>query len=203
MVSTMAKRKRHTFFDNAIFLFAIVLVFWGIWAIDALIDGWSARDYGIRPGQKLGLLGIPVAPFLHANKTHLIGNTLPFLVLGGLTLFSGRKQFIFVSAGATLVSGIAIWFLADKGNTHLGASSLIFGYLGFLLVRACLSRDLRSGAIALLAGFLYGGILLTLLHNQAGISWHGHAFGLAGGAIAGWLLTGSKGRKARKAPVKL
>ncbi len=199
----MAKRKRHAFFDNSIFLFAIVLIFWGIWATDSFLDSWSARNHGIRPGQKQGLWGIPFAPFLHASRAHLIGNTLPFLALGGLTLLSGRKQFIFVSISATLISGIAIWFLAAPGKSHLGASSLIFGYLGFLLIRALLSRDLRSGVIALIAGFLYGGILLTLLRNQAGVSWHGHAFGLAGGIIAGFLLTGSKGRKARKAPIKM
>ena len=199
----MAKRKRHTFFDNTIFLFVIVLIFWGIWAIDSFVDSWSVRDHGIRPGQQQGLIGIPLAPFLHASRAHLIGNTLPFLVLGGLALLSGRKQFIFVSVCATLVSGIAIWFLAAPGKTHLGASSLIFGYLGFLLIRALLSRDLRSGTIALIAGFLYGGILLTLLRDQAGVSWHGHAFGLTGGIIAGLLLTGSKGSKARKAPIKM
>lgn len=199
----MAKRKRHAFFDNAIFLFVIVFIFWGIWAIDSFVDSWSVRDHGIRPGQQQGLIGIPLAPFLHASRAHLIGNTLPFLVLGGLALLSGRKQFIFVSVCATLVSGIAIWFLAAPGKTHLGASSLIFGYLGFLLIRALLSRDLRSGTIALIAGFLYGGILLTLLRDQAGVSWHGHAFGLAGGIIAGLLLTGSKGSKARKAPIKM
>lgn len=199
----MAKRKRHAFFDNAILLFIIVLIFWGIWAIDSLMDNWSARDHGIRPGQKESLLAILFAPFLHVSHAHLIGNTLPFLALGGLTLLSGRKQFIFVSLAAILVSGIAIWFLAASGKTHLGSSSLIFGYLGFLLTRAILSRDMRSAVIALIAGFLYGGILLTLLRDQAGVSWHGHAFGFAGGIIAGWLLTGSKGSKARKAPIKM
>ena len=203
MVLAMAKRKRHAFFDNAIFLFAIVLIFWGIWAIDSFIENWSARDHGIRPGKQQGLLAIPFAPFLHASRDHLIGNTLPFLALGALTLLNGRKHFIFVSVSATLVSGLAIWFFAAAGKTHLGSSSLIFGYLGFLLIRAFLSRDLRSGLIALIAGFLYGGILLTLLRNQDGVSWHGHAFGLAGGIIAGLLLTGSKGSKPRKAPIKL
>ena len=203
MVTAMTKRKRHAFFDNAILLFFIVLIFWGIWGIDSLMDNWNARDYGIRPGKKERLLAILFAPFLHASRDHLIGNTLPFLALGGLTLLSGRKQFIFISVTAILVSGIAIWFLAPPGKIHLGSSSLIFSYLGFLLMRAFLSRDLRSGLIALIAGFLYGGILLTLLRDQAGVSWHGHAFGLVGGLIAGWLLTGTKGTKARKAPIKM
>ena len=92
MVLAMAKRKRHAFFDNAIFLFAIVLIFWGIWAIDSFIENWSARDHGIRPGKQQGLLAIPFAPFLHASRDHLIGNTLPFLALGALTLLPWSRR---------------------------------------------------------------------------------------------------------------
>lgn len=194
---------RHPFFDNALFLFAFVAVFWGVEVVDALITGWDLDQYGVRPREKSGLLGIFAAPFLHGNFPHLIGNTIPFIALGGLVLLSGRDHFVLVSLIVTVVAGLGIWLFARSNSVHIGASSLIFGYLGFLLLRAWFGRDLRWGAIALLAAFLYGGLVLTLFRHQPGISWHGHAFGFLGGGLAAWLLTADKGRAPRKAPVEL
>ena len=51
--------------------------------------------------------------------------------------------------------------------------------------------------VALLALFLYGGLVLTLFRHVPGVSWHGHAFGFLGGALAAWLLT-PKSERVRK-----
>ena len=69
---------------------------------------------------------------------------------------------------------------------HIGASSLVFGYLGFLVLSTWFSRDWREAVIAVVAGLLYGGLVLTLLRNTPGISWHGHAFGFLGGIFCAW-----------------
>ena len=34
--------------------------------------------------------------------------------------------------------------------------------------------------------FLYGGILLALLHNNPGVSWLGHASGFVVGVLCAW-----------------
>jgi membrane associated rhomboid family serine protease len=195
-------RERHPFFDNAILLFAFVVVFWVIELVD-LIPGLDLDDHGVIPRERAGLLGIFTAPFLHGNFPHLIGNTLPFLVLGGLVMLGGRKGFVVVTFISALVAGAGIWLFAASRTNHIGASTLIFGYLGFLLLAAWFSRDWKRALLAIAAGFLYGGLVIALFKFTRGVSWHGHAFGFLGGALAAWLLAGDKGRKPRKAPIAL
>jgi hypothetical protein len=57
---------------------------------------------------------------------------------------------------------------------------LVFG-LGVL------RRDRPSVAAAMIAFFLYGGMLLTVLPREAGVSWQAHLGGAAAGLLAAWL----------------
>jgi membrane associated rhomboid family serine protease len=177
--------------DQAYFIFTIVGIFYFIELADVL-TGQSLEIWGgIYPRKLTGLIGIPLAPFLHGNWPHLFANTLPFIVLGGLVIISSnRERFVGVSCIIAGIAGIGTWLFA-KGGYHIGASSLIFGYLGFLLWRAWLGRNLGWTIIAVLAGFLYGSIIISLFRSQGqgGISWSGHAFGLAGGIIAAFIFT--------------
>ena len=177
------------FREQAFFIFGIVGVFWLIEIVDVIFKQKIERLGAIYPRDLTGLIGIPLAPFLHGNWGHLIGNTVPFVVLGGLVIISSdRKKFVGVSCIIALVAGLGTWTLA-KGGYHIGASSLVFGYLGFLLWRAWLGRSLAWTLVAVLAGVLYGGIILTLLRAPSGISWSGHFFGLAGGVVAAYAYT--------------
>ena len=200
MPETKSYRERHPFFDNALLLFGFVVVFWAIELID-LIPGLRLDEHGVIPRESIGLFGIFSAPFLHGDWTHLIGNTVPFLVLGGLVMLNGKKTFIVVTFISAVVAGLGIWLFARSHTNHIGASTLIFGYLGFLLLVAWFSRDWRRALIAIVACFLYGGLVFTLFRFKEGISWHGHVFGFVGGGFAAWLIAGDKGRKARSAPI--
>jgi membrane associated rhomboid family serine protease len=71
---------------------------------------------------------------------------------------------------------------------HIGASGVIFGYVGFLLARYYFDRRLSSGIIALIVGFSYGSILWGILPSTPGISWEGHLFGFLGGIAAARLI---------------
>ena len=175
--------------EQAFFIFSIVGILWLVELVD-LISGQSLELLGgIRPREAQGLIGVPLAPFLHGDWAHLIANTLPFIVLGGLVIISSNRQrFVGVSAIVVVFAGLGTWLFA-RGGYHIGASSLVFGYLGFLLWRAWLGRNFGWTIIALLAGFLYGEIIISLFKNQAGISWSGHFFGLLGGVIAAFAFT--------------
>lgn len=188
----MPTAKRKAFFDNAVILLGIVGIFWAVEILDVIFKHWHADQYGIQPRTLRGLGGIFAAPFLHGNFQHLIGNTIPFLALGGMVLLAGRTTFAVASFIITVVAGLGIWVLGTAGTVHIGASTLVFGYLAFLLWRGWLSRDWRWLGLALIAGFLYGGLVITLFKRVEGISWTGHAFGFVGGAVAAWLLTGNR-----------
>src|SRR5689334_10267800 len=75
---------------------AMVAVMWVVEVINA-VDGYSLDRFGIRPRATDGLDGIVFSPFLHGSWSHLIGNTVPFVVLGGLIALSGLARVALVT----------------------------------------------------------------------------------------------------------
>ena len=167
---------------------AFLAALWLAEALDLLLWHGGLDAFGIRPRTLSGLARIPVAPFLHAGFGHLLANTMPLLILCWLVLLRGVRDFIVVTVTATLVSGLGIWAFAASNTIHIGASGLIFGYLGYLAARGYFERSLAALALAAVALVLYGGILIGALPGQPGISWLGHLFGFFGGILAGYLL---------------
>ncbi len=163
---------------------SIVLLFWVIEIVDKAFFRGHLDAFGIRPRQLAGLAGIVFAPFLHGGFTHLIANTFPFLILGGMVYWRRPADFFPASVLSALIGGLGAWVLGAPGSVHVGASSIIFGYFGFLVARAWYDRDLKSTFLAFLAILLYGGIIWGIRPFQTGISWQGHLFGLIGGIYA-------------------
>ncbi|HBF34935.1 TPA: rhomboid family intramembrane serine protease [Candidatus Sumerlaeota bacterium] len=162
-----------------------VALVWAITFIDtALFHHRLANGLGVLPRRLLGLRGIVFMPFLHGNFSHVASNTVPFLILGGLVLCRGVKEFAIVSLCIMLVCGLGTWLAAPSGTVHVGASGLIFGYFGYLIMRAWYDGRFVSGLIAILVVVLYGGMIFGIRPFQQGISWQGHLFGLCGGIAA-------------------
>ncbi|PSP35877.1 MAG: hypothetical protein BRC57_04615 [Cyanobacteria bacterium QS_8_48_54] len=126
---------------------------------------------------------------------HLIANTIPFITLGWFVMLQRTSDFFIVTSITMLVSGLGIWLFGTSG-LHIGASSLIFGYLGFLLLRGYFQRNFASILLSVVVGLFYGGLLLGILPSQPGISWEGHLFGFIGGVLAARLIAKRK-RSAR------
>ena len=164
------------------------IVAWAIEAIDQFVVERPLDQYGIRPRDVDGLWGILCAPLLHGGFAHLAGNTVPFLVLGWLVLAARGSTFLPVSLIVIVAGGAGVWLMAPVGSVHIGASGLIFGYLGFLLFRGLFEFSLGSIVIAVLVGALYGGLLLGVLPGEEGVSWQAHLCGFVSGAIAAKLL---------------
>jgi membrane associated rhomboid family serine protease len=59
---------------------AMVILMWLVETID--VAAGDLDSAGIHPRDPDGLAGVAASPFLHASWGHLIGNTIPFLVLG-------------------------------------------------------------------------------------------------------------------------
>ena len=169
----------------------LVAIMWVLELVDILVFGQKLNLYGIIPRHLIGLRGILFAPFLHGGLGHLIANTIPFLVLGWFVMLQETRDFFVVTAITMLVSGLGVWLFGAPG-VHVGASALIFGYLGFLLLRGYFERNFPSILLSLVVGFLYGGAIWGVLPTRPGISWEGHLFGLIGGVIAARLLARRK-----------
>lgn len=178
-------------------LVALVGIMWGVEILDAYVFRNGLNLFGILPREVIGLRGIVFAPFLHANFPHLIANTVPFIVLGWLIMAQSVTDFAIVSVICMLVGGLGTWLFGNRG-LHIGASGVIFGYLGFLLTRFYFDRTLVSGLVALFVGTTYGSVVLGIFPSLPGISWEGHLFGFLGGIFAArFVVNSSKNRSVK------
>ena len=170
----------------------VLAVFWLVGMLNEWILDDRLGNYGIHPRSVDGLWQITVAPFLHADFNHLIANSIPILILGWLIIIRDKWHFALVFVLAALVSGLGIWIFGGANTIHIGASGVVFGFLGYLLGRGFFERSLVSILFGFVALILYGGILIGMLPGQPGVSWLGHLFGLAGGVLAAYLTSRSR-----------
>ena len=168
---------------HVLVLGASVTLLWAVFAVDWVLGG-ALEQYGVRPRSVTGLWGILFAPFLHANFNHLAANTIPVLALGWLVMLRDPKHFILVVLAATLGGGVAAWLLGAPNSVHIGASGVIFGFLGFLIFAGWYARSFSSIAISLVVISLWGGLVLGVLPQEVGVSWQSHLGGFVGGALA-------------------
>lgn len=175
----------------------MIALMWSAEVWDWLLTLFLAQDgqtisvldaFGIRPRQWAGLPGILMAPFLHRDFAHLSGNTLPLLGLSLILAFTGVRHFLAATLIIIIVSGSAVWLFGRGDAIHLGASGVVFGYLGFLLVKGFIEKRARWIAVSLIIGFLYSGIMYNLLPTKDGVSWESHFFGFLSGILASYLL---------------
>lgn len=162
----------------------------GLYAIE-IVDGatdGALQSQGIVPREPAGLDGVLWAPVLHGDWSHLIANTLPFLVLGFLAMAGGIGQFVMVTATIWLLGGLGVWLTAAPGTNHIGVSGLVFGWLAFLLARGFFARSARQIALAVVLFAVWGGLLLGVLPGQPDISWQSHLFGALAGLLAARLV---------------
>lgn len=188
MASTATRSSASRVLTTGVGAIAIVVaVMWFVEIVDTVLFADQLQgQFGIFPRRGSGLDGIVFAPLLHADFGHLIANTLPFIVLSGLVMTRGVKRWLGVTVIVAVLGGGLTWLLAGSGN-HIGASGVVFGYLGYLVATAAFERRMGPAVVALIAVALYGGAVVGFL-PQAGISWESHLFGaIAGVATARFL----------------
>lgn len=165
---------------------AMAALMWAVEVVDLAAGDLDAN--GIRPRDGDGLLGILLAPFLHGDFGHLIGNTIPFLVLGAVIALSGLARVAAVTGIVAVGGGLGTWLVGPGDTVHIGASGIVFGYATYLLARGVYSRRLLHLGTGLLVLALFGTTLLFGLIPSAGVSWQGHLFGALSGVLAARVL---------------
>ena len=176
--------------DNLRPIFSMVIVMWvvqfGNWILGYELNQW----FGIAPWKLEGLMGVPLSPFLHANWSHILANTVPLLMLGGMAAMVAPTRFFDATLIIILLGGLMVWLMARGGlKVHVGASGLIFGYLGFVVALGVIERSLRTIVFAASAAVLYGGTMIWgVLPIDARVSWESHLFGAVAGIAAAYTL---------------
>lgn len=176
--------------ESAEILRDCVILTWVVSIANMLLANGLGKIFGLRPRRLIGLLGIPFSPLLHRDIAHLVANTLPFLVLGWFILVQGElassSSFYTITVTILLIGGLGTW-LFGRDAIHLGASGLIFGYIGFLLINGYQVQTLITIGFAMIAFLMYGSQLRSMLPSSSkdAVSWEGHLFGFIGGIVAG------------------
>ena len=176
------KAKRPTFF----YLLDLVLLAWIIEAVDQFLLAGGLDRFGIHPRNPYGLIGIPLMPWLHGGFSHLSSNTLPFLTLGYIMIKSEGRRFYYSSAVIILLGGLGTWLIADKGEVHIGASALIYGYFGYVMTRAIIDSRPLWLFTGILVALFYGSMIFGVLPQaDLPVSWEGHLMGMLAGIWLG------------------
>jgi len=189
---TVGRRTRsvnQTLRSQLLILGGFVVLIWFLELLDLLLFQGALDELGVQPRSAVGLRGVLLMPFLHRGFGHLLANTVPFVVLGWLVMVRRLADFFLVTAVALLASGLGVWLFGGSQSVHIGASGLVFGYFGYLILRAYFERSLASILVAAVVILLYGGLIWGVIPLRAGVSWQGHLFGFVGGALAAWLLS--------------
>ncbi|MEU9787515.1 rhomboid family intramembrane serine protease [Streptomyces phaeochromogenes] len=163
-----------------------VALLWVLEAVD-VASGHALDTFGITPREFGELRDIVPAAFVHFGWDHLAANSVPLLLLGFLAALSGIRRFLAVVTVTILVSGLGVWLTASEHSITAGASGVVFGLFGYLLVRGFVDRRIGDVVIGLVVGAVYGSILWGVLPTTAGVSWQGHLFGLIGGVASAFV----------------
>ena len=177
------KSQSSPFVQGAQVLLAIVALMWVLEIVDVALDH-RLDNYGIEPRDPDALPGIVSSPFLHAGFGHLVGNTIPLVVMGLAIALAGAKRLVAVTLIVGLVAGLGTWLTAGANTETIGASGLVFGYATYLMARFFFSRSVSDLLLGLGVLVLWGASLLASLAPTPGVSWQAHLFGAVGGVVA-------------------
>lgn len=173
--------------NAAVVMVCWVALLWGLEVID-VASRHALDTFGVSPREIGELRDVVPAAFVHFGFAHLAANSVPLLVLGFLVALSGLRRLLAVVTVIILASGLGVWLTAPEHSTTAGASGVVFGLLGYLLIRGFVNRSAGDLVVGLLVGVVYGSFLWGVLPTAAGVSWQGHLFGLVGGVTAAFAL---------------
>jgi membrane associated rhomboid family serine protease len=178
-------KKSKDLFKKLLVPLTFPILLWVIYLISYFFN-LNLYRLGVLPRNFYGLIGIITAPMIHGGFSHLLSNTFPLIILG-ISIFyfypkTAYKVFIIIYLG----TGFFVWVFAREVY-HIGASGIIYGFVSFLFFSGIFRKDNRSIALALMAIFLYGGLIWGILPVQEGVSWESHLFGAIVGIVAAFI----------------
>ncbi|MFF9642609.1 rhomboid family intramembrane serine protease [Kitasatospora aureofaciens] len=187
----MASKLAQLFSDSRralITMLGIQAVIWSVQVVNWLDDYDLSKEYGLRPERVDDLPEMFTMPFLHFSWDHIISNSWPLFVLGFLAAYRGMRKFLLASLVITVSGGLTIWLLESSNTVTAGASGMVYGYLGYVVLRGVLDRNLLDAVVGVGVAAVYWTILIGVLPIAHGVSWLGHLGGLIGGLAAAYLL---------------
>jgi membrane associated rhomboid family serine protease len=183
-------------------LFTMVGVLAAIWLIQLVnwMDDYDlGKRFGVIPQDLSRLPNVVTAPFLHWNWAHLEANSGPLFVFGFLAAYRGVRKFLGLTLLVALTSELTSWVFDSPNRIGAGASGVVFGYFGYVVLRGIIDRNLIDTLIGVVLGASYAYMVTSALPGVApGISWSAHLGGLIGGLAGAWIFRNRAPRRARE-----
>ncbi|MEV7019466.1 rhomboid family intramembrane serine protease [Streptomyces sp. NPDC093991] len=172
----------------AVLMAGWVALLWVLEVVD-VATGHALDGFGVVPRTPSELVDVVPSAFVHFGFSHVAANSVPLLVLGFLAALGGIRRFLVVCALIVVADGLGVWLVSPADSNTAGASGLIFGLFGYLLVSGFVERRPLGVLVGVLVAAVWGGsILAGIAPTQSGVSWQGHLIGLAAGVAAAFLL---------------
>jgi len=146
---------------------------------------------GLYPREMSGLVGVVLSPLIHGNQSHIVSNSLPFLILSMALFYFYKRVSALVFLNCYLSTGILVW-LFGRPVYHIGASGLIYGIAFFLMLFGLFRKDVKSILISIIVVGVYGGMIYGLMPDSPQTSWESHVFGAFVGTALAFYLRKSK-----------
>ena len=171
---------------------ALMVIFLALlWVVELvnIATGYElSQAGGIRPRDPASLVDIATSPFLHGSLEHLASNALPLFSLGFIAALTGLKRFLLITATIIVIEGLGVWLFSPANSISVGASGIVFGLFGYLLVRGLVERRPVDIVVSAGVALSYGYVMWNSVgFGATGISWQGHVSGFIGGLVAALL----------------
>lgn len=169
--------------DNLWFVCSLTLIALAVFIINSCMSN-RLNNLGILPRSVQGIPGILFAPWLHASLSHWLINALFFLLLASMALMlMSHTHFLRLCLILSLGSGLLTW-IAGRRALHIGASGVVMGLWGYLVVYAFSHPSLVAIAVAIMVIYFLGGMVMNIIPKNDKSSWEAHLFGAITGMIA-------------------
>lgn len=150
------------------------------------------------------MLGILTMPLIHdkVDYHHLLNNSVAFILLMSLLVYSYRSISLKVLVLSWLIGGALVWaFASNHGAYHIGISGVIYALFGFLFASGILRRYFPLQALSMLVVFIYGSMIWGFFHWIN--TFHGRVIWRASLRELFWLLSlGNRGPNVQNTNMK-
>jgi membrane associated rhomboid family serine protease len=180
----------------------VIALLWVVQIVNSIDHYGLSRQFGIVAREQSRLPDVFAAPLLHWSFSHIEANSAPLFFLGFFAAFRGIRRFVVVTVLIVVTSGLGSWLFSPSHTVEVGASGVVFGYFGYVVVRGIVERHLVDVIVGIVVALTYWSILQGVLPDDPHISWQAHLFGLIGGVAAALLLRQRPSRRSTPRPGK-
>ena len=177
----MNKEESTKLFGALAFPILFLIVLWAIKILECVFD-FSLVNFGLYPQNLHGLKGVLFSPFIHKDLSHLINNSYPILILGGILFYFYKKIAKQLFLWLFFISGFWLWIIG-RPSFHIGASGIVYALAAFLFTSGVVRKNSKLASISMLIIFLYGSMIWGVLPTEKLISWEGHLSGFMAGVL--------------------